>query len=247
MRVTALMGLDSRMRLGRLYLCTDARTERGDLEDFLHAVFAGGVDVVQIRQKDMAPADELAALTLARKVASSYQGLVAVNDSAGLAEEFRADVLHLGQTDGRAAAARSQLHRWAHIGRSTHDRAQVRKALRENDVDYFCVGPVYSTPTKPDYAAVGLELVRYAAEEAPGDDVDAKPWWAIGGIDHTTIDDVVDAGARRVVVVRALTEATDPRAAAEQLKAPLIEAWKTPQMQRYTMTALAGTGKLVRR
>lgn len=245
--MTALMGLDARMRLGRLYLCTDARTEQGDLEDFLHAVFAGGVDVVQIRQKGMAPADELAALTLARKVASSYQGLVAVNDSAGLAGEFRADVLHLGQTDGRAAAARPQLHRWAHIGRSTHDRVQVRTALREGDVDYFCVGPVYSTPTKPDYAPVGVELVRYATEHAPTDDVDAKPWWAIGGIDLTTIADVVEAGARRVVVVRALTEARDPQVAAEALNAPLVEAWTTPAMQAYTMAALAGTGTLVRR
>lgn len=240
------MGLDSRMRLGRLYLCTDARIKTGDLEDFLHAVLAGGVDLVQIRQKQMAPAEELATLTLARKVASSYQAVVVVNDSADLAGQFRADALHLGQTDGRAADARPQLHRWAHIGRSTHDRSQVRRALREDDVDYFCVGPVHATPTKPDYAPVGLDLVRYAAEKAPTDDIDAKPWWAIGGINQSTIAEVVDAGARRVVVVRALTEAADPQAAAEALKAPLIEAWRTPAMQAYTMAAVSSTGTLVR-
>lgn len=240
------MGLDSRMRLERLYLCTDTRTATGDLEDFLHAVFTGGVDMVQIRQKGMAPADELAALTLARRVASSYQALVVVNDSADLAGEFRADVLHLGQEDGKASQARRRLHRWAHIGRSTHDRSQVRQAIREDDIDYFCVGPIYPTPTKPDYAPVGLDLVRYAADRAPVDDIDAKPWWAIGGITPTTIGDVIAAGARRVVVVRALTEAADPEAAARELKAPLIEAWATPEMEAYTFAAVGNASKLVR-
>ncbi|MGI8767896.1 MAG: thiamine phosphate synthase [Propionibacteriaceae bacterium] len=244
--MTALTGLDMRMRLSRLYLCTDARRRQGDLADFLQAVFAGGVDIVQIRQKGMSAEEELAALQLARTVAASYQGLVAVNDSAELAGSSRADVLHLGQDDGNSEPARRWLSKWSHIGRSTHGRDQVDSAIDDPDVDYFCVGPVWATPTKPEYRPVGLELIRYAAEQAPTADIDAKPWWAIGGICLDTIDDVIAAGARRVVVVRAITEADDPQHAAEQLRAKLVRAWTTPEMKTYTAGAVAGTSKLVR-
>jgi thiamine-phosphate pyrophosphorylase len=115
------MGLDARLRLARLYLCTDARHKQGDLAEFLAAAFAGGVDIVQIRQKGMAPEEELAALELARRAAEPYQGIVCVNDSAELAGRFKSDMLHLGQQDGSASTARKPLHRWAIIGRSTHE------------------------------------------------------------------------------------------------------------------------------
>src|SRR5215212_4725421 len=100
------MGLEARLRLARLYLCTDARQKQGDLESFLQAVFAGGVDIVQIREKDMKPEAELAALEIARQAAGPYQGIVCVNDSPELAGRFQADMLHLGQADGSAARAR---------------------------------------------------------------------------------------------------------------------------------------------
>ena len=237
------MGLDARLRLARVYLCTDAREKQGDLEAFLSAAFAGGVDVVQIRQKGMAPEAELEALEIARRAAAPYQGIVCVNDSAELAGRFHADMLHLGQTDGASAPARRHLHRWAIVGRSTHAPAQTDAAIKDPGVDYFCAGPVYATSTKPDYEPVGLDLVRYAARVAPVGRIDAKPWFAIGGISPANLDEVIEAGARRVCVVRAITEATDPQAAADHLQSRLRAAWKAdPTMERYAFQALSGTG-----
>jgi len=153
------MGLEARLRLARLYLCTDAREKQGDLESFLRAAFAGGVDIVQIRQKGMKPEAELAALEIARQAAAPYQAIVCVNDSADLAGRFQADMLHLGQTDGSATRARRYLHRWALLGRSTHTPRQTDKAIKDGGVDYFCVGPVWTTPTKPGRPAAGLNLL----------------------------------------------------------------------------------------
>jgi thiamine-phosphate pyrophosphorylase len=238
------MGLDARLRLARLYLCTDAREKQGDLADFLAAAFAGGVDIVQIRQKGMAPEQELAALELARRAAEPYQGIVCVNDSPELAGRFASDMLHLGQQDGSASTARKPLHRWAIIGRSTHERRQVDRAIRDRDVDYFCVGPVYATPTKPDAEAVGLDLVSYAARKAPVAEISSKPWFAIGGISRENIDEVIEAGARRVCVVRAITEAADPERAARELHTRLQAAWHAdPAMQSYVFQAAAGSGQ----
>jgi thiamine-phosphate pyrophosphorylase len=234
------MGLEARLRLARLYLCTDAREEQGDLESFLQAAFAGGVDIVQIRQKDMKPAAELEALEVARQAAGPYQGIVCVNDSPDLAGRFQADMLHLGQADGSAARARKHLHRWALIGRSTHAPRQTDKAIKDRDVDYFCVGPVYATSTKPDYQPVGLDLVRYASRKAPVALIKSKPWFAIGGISLDNIDDLIEAGARRVCVVRAITRASGPQEAAERISSRLRAAWTAdPAMERYTLQALS--------
>jgi thiamine-phosphate pyrophosphorylase len=237
--VTALIGLDARLRLSRLYLCTDARTRQGDLADFLEEAFAGGVDIVQIREKRLSPEVELAALEVARTVARRHSALVCVNDDPLLAGRFGSDALHLGQTDGSAAAARRHLHEWALVGRSTHDPRQTDEAVADDDVSYFCVGPVHATATKPDYQPVGLDLVRYAAETAPPSELTSKPWFAIGGITTGNLDEVIAAGARRVCVVRPITQAGDPRAAAQALTDRLHEAWQTdPAMRRYSLAAL---------
>jgi thiamine-phosphate pyrophosphorylase len=236
--VTVRLGLDVRLRLARLYLCTDARTEQGDLADFLAAAFAGGVDIVQIRQKGMTREAELAALEVARTVAARYHGLVCVNDSAELAADFQADMLHLGQTDGSSAAARRQLHPWALLGRSTHTREQADQAAADRLASYFCVGPVYATATKPDYSPVGLDLVRHAAGIAPAWEMGAKPWFAIGGVTVDNLADVIAAGARRICVVRPITEASDPQTAARTLSDRLHEAWQAdPRMESYTLAA----------
>ena len=241
--MTVLMGLQARLRLARLYLCTDARSETGDLEDFCEAVFAGGVDILQIRQKEMDAEEEIEALQVARRAAERHQAIVCVNDSPVLAERFSADMLHLGQTDGPSRRARRHLHRWALIGRSTHAPDQTDEAIADEQADYFCVGPVYATSTKPDYEPVGLDLVRYAAEAAPPSDLAAKPWFAIGGIDLDNLDDVLAAGARRVCVVRALTLAEDPEAAARELSSRLRRAWRAdPAMEQYTLAAAGFTG-----
>ena len=234
------MGLEARLRLARLYLCTDAREKQGDLGSFLQAAFAGGVDIVQIRQKEMKPEAELAALEVARQVATPYQAIVCVNDSAELAGRFQADMLHLGQTDGSAAKARRYLHRWALLGRSTHAPRQTDKAIKDSNVDYFCVGPVYATSTKPDYEPVGLDLIRYAARKAPVASIKSKPWFAIGGISMDNLDDMINAGARRVCVVRAITQASDPQEAADRLSRRLRSAWKAdPAMEQYVFQALS--------
>jgi thiamine-phosphate pyrophosphorylase len=213
-----LTGAARRTRLAdaRLYLCTPSRP---DLPEFLDAVLRGGVDVVQLREKGLEAREELALCELVAEVTARHGALWSVNDRADVASVARPDVLHLGQDDLPVAAARRILGPDVLIGRSCHDEQQVRDAALQNGVDYFCVGPTWPTPTKPGRPAPGLPLTGFAA--ALGSD---RPWFAIGGIDGTNLDQVLAAGARRVVVVRALTEAADPHAAAAALKARLVEA-----------------------
>ena len=217
----------ARLASASLYLCTDARRERGDLAAFADAALAGGVDIVQLRdkgspgEKEFGPLearDELAALEILTDAARRHNALVAVNDRADIARAACADVLHLGQDDLPLPIARDIVGPQTLIGRSTHDRDQVVAADAE-PVDYYCVGPCWPTPTKPGRPAPGLPLVKVAAELATD-----KPWFAIGGIDEQRLPEVLDAGARRIVVVRAITAADDPRAAAGRLKARLASA-----------------------
>ncbi len=206
------MDRHARLQDARLYLCTP---DRPDLADFLEEVLAGGVDVVQLREKGIEAKRELELLSVVREAAERHGALWSVNDRADVAHASRADVLHLGQDDLPVPFARSLLPDVL-IGRSTHDEAQVSAAAVEEGVDYFCVGPTWPTPTKPGRPAPGLALTRFAA--SLGTD---RPWFAIGGIDLDNLDQVLDAGATRVVVVRALTEAADPRAAAAAFRARL--------------------------
>ena len=207
--------MDRRARLAsaRLYLCTP---DRPDLASFLDQVLAGGVDIVQLREKGLEARRELELLEVVGSAAERHGALWSVNDRADVAAAARADVLHLGQEDLPVAFARVVVGPEMLVGRSTHDVAQVEAAAVEPGVDYFCVGPTWPTPTKPGRSAPGLDLTRHAASLGSG-----RPWFAIGGIDLDNLDLVLDAGATRVVVVRALTEAVDPRAAAEAFKARL--------------------------
>lgn len=208
---------EARLRDARLYLCTDAREARGDLPEFLDAVLAAGVDVIQLRQKGLEARRELALLEQFAAACARHGRLLAVNDRADVALAASAAVLHLGQDDLPVHVARRIVGPRVAIGRSTHGAAQVDAALADPETGYFCVGPCWPTPTKPGRPAPGLDLVRYAALAAPPDAAAAVPWFAIGGIGPDTIDQVVAAGARRVVVVRAITEAADPGAAAAAL------------------------------
>ncbi|MGW3486873.1 thiamine phosphate synthase [Streptomyces sp. NPDC001054] len=196
----------------RLYLCTDARKHRNDLPAFLDAVLSGGVDIVQLRDKSLEAAEELELLQVFADACRRHGKLLAVNDRADVAHAARADVLHLGQGDLPVPAARALIGPDALIGRSTHSEAEAAAAAVQDGVDYFCTGPCWPTPTKPGRTAPGLPLVRYAAALGT-----TRPWFAIGGIDAARLDEVLDAGARRVVVVRALTEAEDPEHAAREL------------------------------
>ena len=217
----------ARLASARLYLCTDARRDRGDLAEFADAALAGGVDIIQLRDKGstgeqklgpLEARDALAALEILADAARRHGALMAVNDRADIARAAGADVLHLGQDDLPLTVARDIVGPDTLIGRSAHDRDQVAAAIDEG-VDYFCVGPCWPTPTKPGRPAPGLQLVRIAADLAPD-----KPWFAIGGIDAVRLPDVLEAGARRIVVVRAIAAAEDPRAAAERLSSELAAA-----------------------
>ena len=214
----------SRLETARLYLCTDARREHGDLAEFADAVLAGGVDIIQLRDKGsrgdqrygpLGAGGELAALEILADAAKRHGGLVAVNDRADIARALGADVVHLGQDDLPLEVARAIVGPDTVIGRSTHETGEAARALME-DVDYFCVGPCWPTPTKPGRPAPGLDLVRAVASMNPD-----KPWFAVGGIDEQRLDEVLEAGARRIVVVRAITDAHEPGAAAQRLSAAL--------------------------
>jgi thiamine-phosphate pyrophosphorylase len=220
-----------RLASARLYLCTDARRERGDLAQFADAALAGGVDIVQLRDKGsvgeqrfgpLEARDELAACEILADAARRHNAMFAVNDRADIARAAGADVLHLGQGDLPVSVARDIVGPDTLIGLSSHDAEQAAAAagsVEAGGADYFCVGPCWPTPTKPGRAAPGLGLVRAAA--ALGTDT---PWFAIGGIDAQRLPEVLAAGARRIVVVRAITAASDPQAAAEQLKSALAAA-----------------------
>jgi thiamine-phosphate pyrophosphorylase len=214
----------SRLQTARLYLCTDARREHGDLAEFADAVLSGGVDIIQLRDKGsrgeqrfgpLGAGGELAALEILADAAKRHGGLVAVNDRADIARALGADVVHLGQDDLPLEVARAIVGPDTVIGRSTHETGEAARALME-DVDYFCVGPCWPTPTKPGRPSPGLDLVRAVASMNPD-----KPWFAVGGIDEQRLDEVLEAGARRIVVVRAITDAHDPGAAAQRLSAAL--------------------------
>jgi thiamine-phosphate pyrophosphorylase len=197
----------------RLYLVCEAQPPGGDLLTLLPAAIAGGVRIVQLREKRM-PAQQL--VELARElqgVCRSHGALLIVNDDPEVALAAGADGVHLGQDDMPVERARELLGLEALIGLSTHTPAQIERACGPlgPGVDYIGVGPVHRTPTKPGRATVGLELVRYAARYA------AVPFFAIGGIDAENLQGVVDAGASRVAVVRAIAHSPDPQAAAGAL------------------------------
>ncbi len=207
----------ARLAEARLYLCVDGRRDKGDLESFLDAALGGGVDIVQLREKGLEAREEIALAEVFAEAARRHGALFAINDRADVARAVDADVLHVGQGDLPARVARSIVGPDVVIGLSSHSDAEATAASLDADVDYFCVGPTWPTPTKPGRAAPGLPLLRHA-HSLPTN----RPWFAIGGIDERNLAEVLDAGAQRIVVVRAVTEASDPRAAAEALKQRLV-------------------------
>ena len=211
----------------RLYLCVDSRRREGDLVEFLDAVLAGGVDIVQLREKDLEAAEELELLSVFADACRRHGALLAVNDRADIAVAAGADILHVGQRDLPPSTARQIVGPAMAIGLSSHSSEQARSAGVAADVDYFCIGPIWPTPTKPGRAHTGLDPIREAAESA----VD-RPWFAIGGIDESSLEQVLDAGAQRIVVVRALTASTDPGAAAKRLSSRIADRFPDPDANR---------------
>jgi len=199
-----------RLRTARLYFCCEARPHGVDPEPLLTAALRGGVDIVQLREKSLARREiELAAQTF-RRLCDNHSALFIVNDDPDLARACDADGVHLGQDDTTVQEAREILGTDAIIGLSTHTKAQIEAA---SGVDYISVGPIWETPTKQGRPSVGLGLISHAAGNAP------HPFFAIGGIDSSNVAAVVEAGARRLCVVRAVRDAENPAAAAEELRA----------------------------
>jgi thiamine-phosphate pyrophosphorylase len=203
----------ARLRRAVLYLICPTGPGGRALEDVLAPALAGGVDVVQLRDKQASDDELLAAAAVARRLCDESGALLILNDRPDLVPVAGADGCHVGQDDMGVAEARAIAGAAAIVGVSTHFPGDIDAA---RDADYIGVGPVHATPTKPGRAPVGLELVRYAAFHA------AVPFFAIGGIDAANVVAVVDAGARRVAVVRAIADAADPRAAAAALRSAVV-------------------------
>jgi len=201
--------LDERRALledARLYLVTEPVGEEP-----LAEALAGGVDMLQLRDKDASDEEVLAAAPLFRSLCDRFGALFLVNDRPDLARAAGADGVHVGQDDTPPDEVGGDLL----VGLSTHSPEQFDAGLR-SAADYVCAGPVHETPTKQGRPATGLALIRHAAARAP-----RKPWFAIGGIDTSNIAEVAAAGAERAVVVRAIRDADDPRSAAAALRAAL--------------------------
>jgi len=194
----------------RLYLVCDARPR-----EFLAAAIRGGVDVIQLRDKALDDDGLVVAAREFRAAADAGGALFVLNDRPDLVAACGADGVHVGQEDGSPADARAVVGPGAIVGRSTHAPHQCDAADADPDVDYLAVGPVHETPTKPGRPAAGLHYVAHAASTV------GKPWFAIGGLDAGNVHEVVERGATRIVVVRAITGADDPEAAARALRTAL--------------------------
>jgi thiamine-phosphate pyrophosphorylase len=206
-----------RLRTARLYFCCDARPRGEDPEPLLRAALRGGVDIVQLREKKLPRREiELAALTF-RRLCDINSALFIVNDDPDLARACDADGVHVGQEDMSAAEVREAVGPDAIVGLSTHSEAQIATSA-DQPIDYISAGPIWETPTKEGRPAVGLELIAAAAANA------THPFFAIGGIDAGNAAQVVEAGARRLCVVRAIRDADDPTVAAEALRSAFAEA-----------------------
>jgi len=184
-------------------------------DEYLAAALAGGVDIVQLRMKDASEDQVVSAGRRFAAAAAEHDALFILNDRPDLVAATGADGVHVGQDDATVLDARAAVGPERIVGLSTHNPKQVDAAARV-PVDYIGVGPVHATPTKPGRPAVGLELVRYAAARA------IVPFFAIGGISPANVDAVREAGATRIAVVRALTEAHDVEGAARELRAAIV-------------------------
>jgi thiamine-phosphate pyrophosphorylase len=210
------LGTERRARLAaaRLYLVCDASPGAGELPDMLRGAVAGGIDVFQLRDKQL-PDDRLTAVANATRALCERLGppnpLLIVNDRPQVALDAGADGIHVGQDDMPLADVRALVGPDMLIGLSTHSPEQI-DAVDASLVDYIGVGPIHATPTKPGRPAVGVELISYAAAHAP------VPFFAIGGLDAGNLSEALDAGAQRVCVLRAIADAADPERAARELR-----------------------------
>ncbi len=201
----------------RLYFVTPARIGAGEVADLVPELADAGVDMIQLREKETEALPLINAGERLRAACRDAGVTFIVNDRVDVALALDADGVHLGTHDLPTRHARRVLDRV--VGRSTHAPRDIDDVLEaESPVDYIAVGPVFETPTKPGRPATGLPLLQHAAGRVE------LPWFAIGGIDETNVEQVIAAGARRIVVVRAVAEAADPPGAAARLRHHLDSA-----------------------
>jgi thiamine-phosphate pyrophosphorylase len=198
-----------RLHSARVYLVLEAAAA-----DAVEPALRGGVDLVQLRDKEAGDDEIVSAGRKLRALCAEHGALFLVNDRPDLAVACEADGVHVGQDDMPVGEARAIVGPERIVGTSTHSPEQVDEA-EATDVDYYAVGPVFETPTKAGRPATGWDLIGYAAGRA------TKPWFAIGGMDAETARAAAAAGAERVVVVRAIRDADDPEAAARAVRASL--------------------------
>lgn len=195
-----------RLKNFRLYAVSDLKSVDDTFLETLEELCLGGVDVVQLRAKNLTDRELFRVGCKFREVTQKHEVLFFVNDRVDLALALEADGVHVGQDDLPVSVVRGLAKKCdveLLVGKSTHSVIQAAETLKE-DVDYIGVGPVFQTPTKPTYEPVGLDLVRKVSEFA------TKPFVAIGGINLDNLDQVLDAGATRVAVVRALFDSKEP-------------------------------------
>lgn len=201
-----------RLAASRLYLVIESRVRGAPALPIVEAALEGGVDVVQLRDKEAPDAVLLAEAERFAALCDEQGALFILNDRPDLALACGADGVHVGQDDAPVGEARAVVGDDLLIGLSTHSPSQLSAGLATS-ADYLCAGPVHATPTKPGRPATGLGYVAHAARHARD-----RPWFAIGGIDARNATEVAAAGAERIVVVRAVRDADDPRAAAQALR-----------------------------
>ncbi len=194
-----------RLAVAQLYVVLD-----GAHAHMLDAALRGGVDVVQLRDKEASDDDLVRAAQSIRGACDAYGALFVLNDRPDLVAACGADGVHVGQRDASVADARAIVGDECLVGLSIETEAQLDAIA---GADYLGVGAVFATPTKTESAAGGLELVRATAARV------TIPWFAIGGIELTNVAEVVEAGAPGIAVVRAICDADDPEAAARALRA----------------------------
>jgi len=214
----------ARLAQSRLYFVCDAGFTPVELDGLVSQALAGGADIVQLRDKHAPPGALRAAAGLFRDAAAEAGALFILNDEPELAAEVGADGVHVGQDDTPVERARELAGARMLVGLSSHEPAQLDAALAAGGSarpDYLSVGPVWETPTKAGRPAAGIDYVRYAAERIPADADSSLPWFAIGSIDAANVTEVRAAGARRIVVVRAIRDAEEPRGAAYELRAAI--------------------------
>lgn len=226
----------TRLKLATVMLITAGRRSTNDLGPFAKASLAGGVDVIQLRSTSVTAADVVDELMTLRWAAADTDGLISAYGLPEYAAAAKVSMLQLSALDGSAADARVELSEGALVGRSCHSQSQVAAAVADPLVDFFTVSPVFNST---GVGEAGLSLVSYAAQIAPPSHVDSKPWFAVGGVSMSNLDEVLAAGARRVGVSRVITEAEDPEAAATELSNRMVQAWDDdPDMEQVVRSAL---------